>query len=101
MLTLPIKKRWFYMIITGGKQEEYREIKPYYQRRFQHLGLLDAKGEPTQAVQTVRLRNGYGATSPTMTVNVTLRIGKGRSEWGAEQNKTYFVLKIVSVEKER
>ena len=29
MLTLPIKKKWFDMIVSGEKKEEYREIKPY------------------------------------------------------------------------
>lgn len=29
MLTLPIKKKWFDMIISGEKKEEYREITPY------------------------------------------------------------------------
>ena len=34
MLTLPIKKKWFDMILSGEKKEEYREIKPYYDSRF-------------------------------------------------------------------
>ena len=34
MLTLPIKKKWFDMIKSGEKKEEYREIKPYYDSRF-------------------------------------------------------------------
>ena len=34
MLTLPIKKKWFDMIVSGEKKEEYREIKPYYDSRF-------------------------------------------------------------------
>ena len=28
MLILPIKKKWFDMILSGEKREEYREIKP-------------------------------------------------------------------------
>lgn len=27
MLTLPIKRKWFDMIVSGEKKEEYREIK--------------------------------------------------------------------------
>lgn len=34
MLTLPIKKKWFDMILSGEKKEEYREIKEYYDVRF-------------------------------------------------------------------
>lgn len=37
MLTLPIKKKWFDMIKSGEKKEEYREIKPYYDSRFYHI----------------------------------------------------------------
>ena len=33
MLVLPIKKKWFDMILSGEKKEEYREIKRYYESR--------------------------------------------------------------------
>lgn len=33
MLILPIKKKWYDMILSGEKTEEYREIKPYYDNR--------------------------------------------------------------------
>lgn len=33
-MILPIKKKWFDMIRSGEKKEEYREIKPYYDSRF-------------------------------------------------------------------
>lgn len=34
MLILPTKGKWFNMILSGDKREEYREIKPYYTTRF-------------------------------------------------------------------
>lgn len=37
MLILPIKKKWFEMIASGEKKEEYREVKPYYTSRFSNL----------------------------------------------------------------
>ena len=40
MLILPIKKKWFDMIVSGEKKEEYREIKPYYDSRFRTLSVL-------------------------------------------------------------
>ena len=36
-MILPIKKKWFDMIKSGEKKEEYREIKPYYATRFQNV----------------------------------------------------------------
>ena len=32
-LHLIIKKKWFDMILSGEKTEEYRDIKPYYNLR--------------------------------------------------------------------
>lgn len=40
MLTLPIKKKWFDMILSGEKKEEYRKIKPYWTKRFKTRCLL-------------------------------------------------------------
>lgn len=37
MLTLPTIGKWFYMILSGEKGEEYREIKPYYTSRFKKI----------------------------------------------------------------
>lgn len=93
MLTLPIKKKWFDMIKSGEKKEEYREIKPYYDSRFKYyldgweIGLLN-----------IKFRNGYSSKSPTIKCKVTLEKGYGKEEWGAEPNKEYYVLKILSVE---
>lgn len=33
VLTLTVSKKWFDMIVTGEKTEEYREIKPYWIKR--------------------------------------------------------------------
>lgn len=37
MIVLPIKKKWFDMIASGEKKEEYREMKPYYDKRLGYL----------------------------------------------------------------
>ena len=33
ILTLTVSKQWFYMVVSGEKTEEYREIKPYWIKR--------------------------------------------------------------------
>ena len=99
MLTLPIKKKWFDMIAKGEKKEEYRDIKPYYKSRFTMIGLLfPGLDEPTDETAAILLRNGYKSTSPTLMVSVRLFIREGKPEWGAEPNKTYYVLHIESIE---
>lgn len=133
MLTLPIRKKWFDMILSGEKKEEYREIKGYYETRFQNLfgaitiypfiedysasdttpasiflhsskyELLQGEAVPEEIrkdrVQEIIFRNGYSKNSKAIKARCKLRIGKGKSEWGAEPDKQYYVLEILSVEK--
>lgn len=97
MLILPIKKKWFDMIRSREKTEEYREIKPYYNSRFtcidEGLSEVFIKG-----AMYVIFRNGYSKNSPSVKCLVNIDIGTGKVEWGAEPNKEYYILKILSVE---
>lgn len=100
MLTLPIKRKWFNLILSGEKTEEYRERKPYYTARFrtlwEHAG-IDGVQDPRQ----VRFRNGYSNDSPSLIATVTLSIGEGIPEWGAVLGEKYYVLHIHNVETEK
>ena len=40
MLILQIKRKWFDMILAGEKKEEYRDIKPYYDRLLNAFGMI-------------------------------------------------------------
>ena len=112
MLILPIKKKWFDMIASGEKKEEYREIKPYYKTRF-YNAINEVLEKETFAQQATNLilynnevwidvlfRNGYRKNSPTIKCKCNFA-GKrtGKKEWGAEEGKQYYVLKILEVEK--
>ena len=88
MLTFPIKRKWFDMIRSGEKKEEYRDLSPYYEARLG--GFLDREIE-------VLLRNGYSRASPTLKATVLVTVGEGLPEWGASSGKTCFVLKIRDV----
>lgn len=104
MLILPIKKKWFDMILSGKKKEEYREIKPYYKSRFFGLfGIVYQCGKELinpfeeNPEREIIFRNGYSKTSPTFIAKCTLSVGTGREEWGAEKDKEYFTLTIQEV----
>lgn len=98
MLTLPIKKKWYDMILSGEKKEEYREITPYYEKRFRNLGmLLDDNDGYDGWYGELRLRNGYHANAPTIQILAFLFVGPGKTEWGAEPGKNYYVLDIIKV----
>lgn len=108
MLVLPIKKKWFDMILSGEKKEEYREIKPYYERRFYNYfrsqGEMMEKAPLNEWLVTdlvfdmvVKFRNGYSVKSPSFVAKVRLTIGEGKPEWGAEEGKRYYVLRIHKI----
>lgn len=99
MLTLTIKKKWFDMIMSGEKKEEYREIKPYYDSRFRHVWQRSFVGG--KAPRKIRFRNGYSADSPSFIAACTLDVGEGQPEWGAEPGKQYYRLHILSVNNEK
>lgn len=121
MLILPIKKKWFDMILSGEKREEYRDIKEYYETRFQNLfgaitiypssifsdrskyELLQGEAVPEEirkdSIQEIIFRNGYSKDSKAIKARCRLRTGKGRPEWGAEPDKQYYILEILNVEK--
>ena len=101
MLTLPIKKKWFDMILSGEKKEEYREIKDYWFVRFQDaIGSYDYLAFECTGVSLgfrVRFRNGYKPDSPSFDADVHLEMRTGRPEWGAEPNRLYYVLVIEGI----
>ena len=104
MLILPIKKKWFDMILSGEKKEEYREFKPYYKGRF--FSLFDIIDEcdgslinpfEEKPVREIMFRNGYSKNSPSFIAKCTLSIGEGKEEWGAEKGKQYFILTVQEI----
>lgn len=101
MLTLPIKKKWFDMIKSGEKTEEYREIKPYYASRFFRNYIVSGVGlewilkNNPKVHKDIILRNGYRKESPSIECYVRIEKGYGKKEWGAEPGKEYYILKIL------
>lgn len=95
MLTLPIKKKWLDMILSGEKKEEYREVKPYYDTRFANLFPFGPSFDDYK--EKIMFRNGYSKDSPQFTAICTFDIGMGKQEWGAEAGKNYYILKICEI----
>ncbi len=72
ILHLTLKKKWFDMIASGEKTEEYREIKPYWIKRL------------VKNYNFIKFRNGYSPDSPTMIVELKgIERDIGKPEWGA------------------
>ena len=107
MLVLPIKKKWYDLILRGVKTEEYREIKPYWATRFVNAGLLEYtfRKDPACTMLTfnrveVMFRNGYSDKSPSFIATVGLTRDFGKPEWGAKKGVKYYVLHIYDIRRE-
>lgn len=100
------------MIASGEKKEEYREISPYWIKRLLRCGFLCngncvLMGEIVcpacrylkyTSFDTVVLTLGYPKkddTSRRMTFALKdICIGEGKTEWGAEEETQYFIIKL-------
>jgi hypothetical protein len=102
-LHLPLKAKWYEMIESGEKTEEYREIKPYWEKRLLKYG--DVWGSRKDVIRINKksmllfrhydvVKFSYGYTKRTMTFEIeSITIGKGKSEWGAP-TEDVFIIKL-------
>lgn len=108
-LHLTLTKRWFDMILSGEKTEEYREIKRHWIVQLlsnrEYLtdkndidGIGGIGGVRFKHPDTITFRNGYSKNAPTMTVECKgIKIGEGNPNWGAEPNTEYFVISLGKI----
>lgn len=107
VLHLTLKKKWFDMIASGEKKEEYREIKPYWIKRLLYSSfMLNApiadrvlingyEWHQPLPIDVIIFKNGYSGGAPIMSIECKgIEVREGRTEWGAEPNKKYFVIKL-------
>ena len=85
ILKLVLKKKWYDMINSGFKTEEYRIIKPYWYK------ILNGRTNH----EIVRFYLGYGKNRPQMTFRIkSIEKGTGQELWGAEPGMEYYVIKL-------
>lgn len=98
MLTLPIKREWYDMIVSGEKKTEYKRICAYWQIRL--LTARDDQGAPRSCEGLrVMIRAGYSKRAPAAILTLSgVDVGPGVEQWGAKPGEEYFRLHIDRVE---
>ncbi|WP_435263028.1 hypothetical protein [Tenacibaculum sp. nBUS_03] len=96
---LNLKRKWFEMILNGEKKQEYREIKPFWDKRFWHLFPQVIKGETyLPIVDTITFSNGYAKDRPQFVIELLgLEKSTGKQEWGAEKGIEYYVFQLGKI----
>jgi len=86
-LHLTLKKKWFDMIVSGEKKEEYREIKPYWSKRLTN-GKYDR----------ILFKNGYSRGCPSVMVALRdISQSLGIVEWGAPEGEMVYILRLGQI----
>lgn len=89
------------MILEGEKLEEYRDLKEYYYKKL-FIDWSVSKWSITdydfKDFDTITFSHGYAKNRRQFVIELEgIEIDKGRTEWGAESGKYYFVLKLGDI----
>lgn len=66
VLHLTLKKKYFDMIASGEKKEEYRQDKMYWKNRFVKEGYWHS--QTCKDFDVIKFRNGYSKNAPVLLV---------------------------------
>lgn len=101
-LHLPLMAKWYDMIESGVKPEEYRAKKPYWIKRLCDMPVQYIEEDPCSNCllcagmsRFSRVCFSYGYTKRRMTWELErIRIGYGNPEWGAPKDEEVFIIKL-------
>lgn len=94
ILHLPLKKKWFDMIASGEKKEEYRALKDHWFDRLTtyHYPIIPKRFD------AICFKNGYRKDAPTITVKwLGCEIGTPRPEWSDNWQGEVFIIKLGEI----
>lgn len=100
-----LKKKWFDMILSGEKKEEYRVIKDYWVGRLvdpnsckEAKEVLSGQYVRFKYFDSITFSNGYARDRRQFEIKIErIRIGFGKLPWGAESRKKYFAFVLGDV----
>lgn len=112
-LHLVLKRKWWDMIASDEKKEEYRDVNHYWAIRLldrQYRWYSQNIDYPNNFIDWLRFRLAHkdiafrsyenvcfhlGYTNTTMTFRIDyFMLSMGKEAWGAKPNKYYFVIKL-------
>ena len=105
ILHLTLKKKWFDLIASGEKKEEYRELKEYWYQRFFYSEIRERNNSISEKVYTepkrfdaVEFKHGYSEYAPMILVELKgIEIGHAKPEWSDNWKGEVFVIKLGEI----
>jgi hypothetical protein len=119
-LHLVLKKKWFDMILSGEKKEEYRENTGYWFNRLNADShyyrcqkcnpksancpscgfFIDKFSTPInfKEFDAIEFRNGYATAAPKFLIECKgIELTTGHTGWGAVGGEKYFVIRLGEI----
>lgn len=107
-ITLTLHKKWFDLILSGEKKEEYRQIKPYWVRRlignWQHYNedSVFYRGDYPMpfGITKIRFKNGYARNAREFTVEwLGIEVNEPNPKWcePTDCGKLLFCLRLGDI----
>lgn len=100
-LHLTLKKKWFDMILSGEKKEEYREVKDYWMKRLAGLDgcgtsynftILCNNENKCKHYDVIVFKNGYSKNAPTIKIECKgIEVKEGKKQWGAPNYRVFSI----------
>jgi hypothetical protein len=100
VLHLTLKKKWFDMILSGEKKEEYREFKRHWIQRLTNEVALENndKDNMYKDIELIKFTNGYGENAPSFLIECKgISIGTARPKWSDNWHGYVFVIKLGKI----
>ncbi len=96
ILHITLKKKWFDMILSGEKKEEYREVKDYWIKRLVDTSLSDPKA--FKDFDIVRATNGYQKDARQIDwIHEGIEIHEPLGKWSDNSKGNHFCLQIGEI----
>lgn len=112
ILHITLKKKWFDMILSGEKKEEYREIKPYWITRLIQYQIHPENIDKDRAWSDIKInecklvskythiqfKNGYQKNAPLFIIEMKgIEVGKPKESWSDNMLQDVFIIKLGGI----
>ena len=102
ILHATLEAKWFHMILSGIKKEEYQTIKPYWIKRLLNADFEDDRqfvfDDNQRDYDAIQFTNGYGTHAPRIRMHYHgVKVGNTKPEWSAGYMTEVFVLSLGKI----
>ena len=100
-LILTLKKKWFDMILSGEKKEEYRKIKAYWHSRLMKSFYDKDKNDFVDKLispSVIIFKNGYSKNAATIEVECKgIYVGECNPDWSENAQGQHYIISLGEI----